>query len=79
LDSRDLEASLLSQAAAKLQAVLEAWDQKPPSDLSDAYCTISLMTAPKQEHLANLIQINRAITAEDAGSLSSGRDEFRDG
>jgi Flagellar protein FlaF len=25
--------------------------------------TFSLMTAPKQEHLANLIRINRAISA----------------
>jgi flagellar biosynthesis activator protein FlaF len=101
LDPRDLEASLLLKAAAKLQAVLEAWDQKPPSGLSDALLynrqlwivfidavmrddnrlpvatrqnvlnlgmfvmaeTFSLMTAPKHEHLANLIQINRAIAA----------------
>jgi len=99
LEPRDLEASL--KAAAKLQAVLEAWDQKPPSGLSDALLynrrlwivfidavmrddnrlpvatrqnvlnlgmfvmaeTFSLMTAPKHEHLANLIQINRAIAA----------------
>jgi flagellar biosynthesis activator protein FlaF len=36
MDQRDLEASLLLKAAAKLQAVLEAWDQKPPSALADA-------------------------------------------
>ncbi len=98
---RDLEASLLLKAAAKLQAVLAAWDQKPPSGLADALLynrrlwivfidavmrddnslpiatrqnvlnlgmfvmaeTFSLMTAPKHEHLANLIQINRAIAA----------------
>jgi hypothetical protein len=36
VDSRDLEASLLLQAAAKLQAVLKAWDQKPPPSRSDA-------------------------------------------
>jgi Flagellar protein FlaF len=36
LNPRDLEASLLLKAAAKLQAALEAWDQKPPSGLSDA-------------------------------------------
>ena len=101
LDPRDLEASLLLKAAAKLQAVLEAWDQKPPSGLSDALLynrrlwivfidavmradnrlpiatrqnvlnlgmfvmaeTFSLMTAPKQRHLENLIRINRAIAA----------------
>ena len=101
LEPRDLEASLLLKAAAKLQAVLEAWDQKPPSALEDALLynrrlwivfidavmrddnrlpvatrqnvlnlgmfvmaeTFSLMTAPKHEHLANLIQINRAIAA----------------
>ncbi len=101
MDPRDLEASLLLKAAAKLQAVLEEWDQKPPSGLSDALLynrrlwivfidavmrddnglpietrqnllnlgvfvmaeTFSLMTAPKQEHLVNLIRINRAIAA----------------
>jgi flagellar biosynthesis activator protein FlaF len=36
LNPRDIEASLLLKAAAKLQSVLEAWDQKPPSGLSDA-------------------------------------------
>jgi hypothetical protein len=36
LDPRDLEACLLLKAAAKLQAVLEASDQKPPSGLSGA-------------------------------------------
>jgi flagellar biosynthesis activator protein FlaF len=107
LAPRDLEASLLLKAAAKLQAVLEAWDQKPPSGLSGALLynrrlwivfidavmrddnrqpvatrqnvlnlgmfvmaeTFSLMTAPKQRHLANLIQINRAI-ATGLGSKS---------
>ncbi len=101
LDPRELEASLLLKAAAKLQAVLEAWDQKPPSSLPDALLynrrlwivfidavmrddnrlptatrqnvvnlgmfvmaeVFSLMTAPKQEHLANLIRINRALAA----------------
>jgi hypothetical protein len=36
MDPRDLEASLLLKAAAKLKAVLEAWDQKRPSALADA-------------------------------------------
>jgi flagellar biosynthesis activator protein FlaF len=36
MDPRDLEASSVLKAAAKLQAVLEAWDQKPPSALADA-------------------------------------------
>jgi flagellar biosynthesis activator protein FlaF len=36
MDPRDLEASSVLKAAAKLQALLEAWDQKPPSGLSDA-------------------------------------------
>ena len=36
LDCRELEASLLLKAAAKLQGVLEVWDQKPPSALADA-------------------------------------------
>ncbi len=101
LDPRGLEASLLLKAAAKLQAILEAWDQKPPSGLSDALLynrrlwivfidavmrddnrlpiparqnllnlgmfvmaeTFSLMTVPKQDHLTNLIRINRAIAA----------------
>lgn len=102
MDPRDLEASLLLKAAAKLQAVLEAaWDQKPPSGLAEALLynrrlwivfidavmrddsrlptetrqnvlnlgmfvmaeTFSLMTAPKQKHLENLIRINCAIAA----------------
>ena len=109
MDPRDLEASLLLKAAAKLQAVLEAWDQKPPSSLADALLynrrlwivfidavmrddnrlptatrqnvvnlgmfvmaeVFSLMTAPKQEHLANLIRINRALAA----GLSSNNDK----
>ena len=33
---RDREASLLLKAAAKLQSVLEAWDQKLPPALADA-------------------------------------------
>lgn len=36
MDQRDLEASLLLKAAAKLQAVLEAWDARPRSALADA-------------------------------------------
>jgi flagellar biosynthesis activator protein FlaF len=36
LDPRDLEARLLLKAASKLQAVLDAWGQKPPETLSDA-------------------------------------------
>jgi flagellar protein FlaF len=110
LDPRDLEASLLLKAAAKLQAALEAWDQKLPSGLSDALLynrrlwivfidavmrddnslpvatrqnvlnlgifvmteIFSLMTAPNQRHLANLIQINRAIAA-GLGSKSGKR------
>ena len=100
LDPRDLEASLLLKAAAKLQAVLEAWIRSPigsfrrfivqspaldrvhrcrharrqqaagrdsPEVLNLGMFvmaeTFSLMTAPKPEHLANLIQINRAIAA----------------
>lgn len=101
MDPRDLEASLLLKAAAKLQAVLDEWTQKPPQALSEALLynrrlwiifidavirddnkqpiatrqnvlnlgvfvmaeTFSLMTAPKQEHLENLIRINRAIAA----------------
>ena len=111
LNPRDLEASLLLKSAAKLQAVLEAWDQKPPSGLSDALLynrrlwivfidavmrddnrlpigtrqnllnlgvfviaeTFSLMTAPKQEHLANLIRINRAIAAGLGNKAGKGR------
>jgi hypothetical protein len=41
MDPRDLEASLLLKAAAKLQAVLEAWDQKPRPRLQTLYCTIA--------------------------------------
>jgi flagellar protein FlaF len=33
---RDLEASLLLKAAAKLQSVHDAWDDKKPSTLEDA-------------------------------------------
>ena len=107
MDPRELEASLLLKAAAKLQAVLEAWDQKPPPALSDALLynrrlwiifidavmrddnklslsirqnilnlgvfvlaeIFSLMTMPKQEHLLNVIRINRAI-ASGLGSKS---------
>jgi len=101
MDPRELEASLLLKAAARLQAVLDEWVQKPPQALSDALLfnrrlwiifidavirddnklsipvrqnilnlgifvmaeTFSLMTAPKHEHLANLIRINRDIAA----------------
>ena len=111
LTPRDLEASLLLKAAAKLQAALEAWDQKPPSGLSDALLynrrlwivfidavmrddnrlpieirqnllnlgvfvmaeTFSLMTAPKQEHLANLIRINRVISAGLGSKAGKGQ------
>jgi flagellar biosynthesis activator protein FlaF len=111
LAPRDLEASLLLKAAAKLQAVLEAWDQKPPSGLSGALLynrrlwivfidavmrddnrlpvatrqnvlnlgmfvmaeTFSLMTAPKQRHLANLIQINRAIATGLSSKSGKGQ------
>ena len=110
IDSRELEASLLLKAAAKLQAVLEAWEQKPPPALSAALLynrrlwivfidavirddnklplsirqnilnlgvfvlaeIFSLMTAPKQEHLTNLIRINRAI-ATGLGNKSDKR------
>jgi flagellar biosynthesis activator protein FlaF len=99
MDPRELEASLLLKAAAKLQAVLDEWVQKPPQALSDALLynrrlwiifidavirddnklplsirqnilnlgvfvlveIFSLMTMPKQDHLINLIRINRAI------------------
>lgn len=101
MDPRELEASLLLKAAAKLQAVLDEWEQKPRQALSDALLfnrrlwiifidavirdanklalavrqnilnlgifvmaeTFSLMTAPKQSHLENLIRINRAIAS----------------
>jgi flagellar biosynthesis activator protein FlaF len=36
LAPRDLEASLLLKGAAKLQAVLDGWDRRPPPGLSDA-------------------------------------------
>jgi flagellar protein FlaF len=35
-DPRQLEASLLLEAAAKLQAVHDSWDDKPPASLSEA-------------------------------------------
>ena len=41
MDPRDLEASLPLKAAAKLQAVLEAWDQKPRPRLQTLCCTIA--------------------------------------
>lgn len=112
-EPRDLEASLLLKAAAKLQNVLEAWDQKPPSALSDALLynrrlwivfidavmrddnrlpiatrqnvlnlgafvmaeTFSLMTAPNQQHLDNLIRINRAIAAGLGSKAGKGRSQ----
>jgi flagellar protein FlaF len=103
---RELEATLLLNAAAQLQAVLDGWDNKEsawhgPNGLADALLynrrlwlifidavmseqnklpigvrqnilnlsvfvmgeTYSLMTAPKPHHLANLIKINRALSA----------------
>jgi flagellar protein FlbT len=97
---RELEASLLLQAAAKLQAVHDSWRDKP-SGLDDAVLynrrlwtifldavtsesnklpaavrdnvrrlgvyvmaeTFSLMTNPKPDHLASIININRGIAA----------------
>jgi hypothetical protein len=41
MDPRDLEASSVLKAAAKLQAVLEAWDQKPRPRLQTLCCTIA--------------------------------------
>jgi flagellar biosynthesis activator protein FlaF len=110
MDPRELEASLLLKASAKLQAVMDEWVQKPPQALSDALLynrrlwiifidavirdenklpipirqnilnlgifvmaeTFSLMAAPKQEHLANLIRINRAIAAGLASKAGKG-------
>ena len=105
-DPRELEARLLLSAAAKLQAVLDSWDNKVsrrhgPNGLAQALLynrrlwlifidavmsdqnklpagirqnilnlsvfvmgeTYSLMTAPKPHHLANLIKIDRALSA----------------
>lgn len=105
-DPRELEARLLLDAAAKLQAVLDRWDSKAsprvgPNGLAEALLynrrlwlifidavmsdqnelpveirqnilnlsvfvmgeTYSLMTAPKPHHAANLIKINRALSA----------------
>lgn len=97
---RELEASLLLKAAARLQAVRDAWDQKS-SELGDALLynrklwsifltsvtrvdnplpdlvrqnvanlgvfvmnqTVSLMTEPRREKLAPLININRELAA----------------
>ena len=107
-DPRELEATLLLKAAAKLQAVLDSWREKPPG-LSEAILynrrlwivfidavmrddnklplairqnilnlgvfvmaeTYSLMTAPKPEHLTNLISINRRIAAGLRGKAST--------
>ena len=103
---RELEARLLLNAAAKLQAVVDSWGNKEsrrsgPNGLAEALLynrrlwlifidavmsdqnklpagirqnilnlsvfvmgeTYSLMTAPKPHHLANLIKINRALSA----------------
>jgi flagellar biosynthesis activator protein FlaF len=95
---RELEASLLLRAAAKLQGIAESWKDKR-ADLNDALLynrrlwtifldsmmrednrlpaplsenlktlgafvmceTFSMMTAPRQKHLDNLININRRI------------------
>jgi flagellar biosynthesis activator protein FlaF len=111
LDPRQLEASLLLKAAAQLQAVLDAWDGRPPPALADVLLynrrlwivfidavmrddnrlpiatrqnllnlgvfvmaeTFSLMTAPKQGHLANLIRINRDIAAGLGNKVNKSR------
>lgn len=111
MDPRELEASLLLKAAAKLQAVLDEWEQKPRQALSDALLfnrrlwiifidavirddnklsisvrqnilnlgiflmaeTFSLMTAPKQDHLANRFRINRAIVAGLGSKAGKGQ------
>jgi flagellar biosynthesis activator protein FlaF len=111
LDPRELEAALLLKSAAKLQAALDGWDQKPPPMLSDAVLynrrlwivfidavirddnklplairqnvlnlgvfvlaeTFSLMTAPKQTHVENLVRINRAIAAGLGSKADEGR------
>lgn len=111
VEPRELEARLLLNAAAKLQAVRDEWDQKPPSALSNALLynrrlwivfidavirddnklapairqnvlnlgifvmaeTFSLMTAPKREHLENLIRINRAIASALGCKASKGQ------
>jgi flagellar biosynthesis activator protein FlaF len=111
LDPRELEAALLLKSAAKLQAALDGWDQKPPRMLSDAVLynrrlwivfidavmrddnklplairqnvlnlgvfvlaeTFSLMTAPKQMHVENLVRINRAIAAGLGSKADEGR------
>jgi flagellar biosynthesis activator protein FlaF len=111
MDQRELEASLLLKASAKLQAVMDEWVQKPPQALSDALLynrrlwiifidavirdenklpipirqnilnlgifvmaeTFSLMTAPKQSHVENLIRINRAIAAGLGNKVDKGR------
>jgi flagellar protein FlaF len=36
-DPRQLEASLLLEAAARLQAVHDSWDGKPPAALADIH------------------------------------------
>lgn len=107
---RELEAGLLLKAAAKLQAALESWSDRPPG-LSAALLynrrlwivfmdavmrddnrlpvavrqnilnlgafvmaeTFSLMTAPKPEHLANIIRINRRIAAGLRAKGKSGK------
>jgi flagellar protein FlaF len=111
MDPRELEASLLLKAAAKLQAVLDEWVEKPPEALSDALLynrrlwiifidavirddnklpipirqnilnlgifvmaeTFSLMTAPEQIHLENLIRINRAIASGLGSKAGKGK------
>ena len=111
MDLRELEASLLLEAAARLQAVLDEWVQKPPQALSNALLfsrrlwiifidavirddnklsisvrqnilnlgiflmaeTFSLMTVPKQDHLANRFRINRAIAAGLGSKAGKGQ------
>jgi flagellar protein FlaF len=103
-DPRELEARLLFNAAAKLQAVVDSWGNKGgngPNGLAEALLynrrlwlifidammsdqnklpagirqnilnlsvfvmgeIYSLMTAPKPDHLTNLIKINRVLSA----------------
>jgi flagellar protein FlaF len=99
LPPRELEATLLLTAAAKLQAALDSWPDKVAGGFDEAVLynrrlwvvfidavssddnklpvetrtnllrlgvyimgeTFSLMTDPKPEHLANIVEINRGI------------------
>ena len=109
-DPRELEATLLLKAAAKLQAVHDCWSEKRPG-LSEAILynrrlwivlidavirddnklplairqnilnigvfvmaeTYSLMTAPKPDHVTNLVQINRRMAAGLRGKANAGK------